>query len=114
MSDAMAVTEPETLEAADESAPGDAGADRDPTMVITAAVAGVLFLLATLLAVGVWAYAFGAFGSRPGLSTSEGAGARPWHFWIGVAMTSGLPYVVAAVGFGYYWKLLRPRYLDRR
>ncbi len=112
MTGAMAAT-PETVEAADETAPVDAQPERDPTRMITVAVAGVLLLLATALAVGVWAYAFGAFGSRPGFSSSEGPGARPWHFWIAVAMTSGVPFVLAAVGFGYYWRLLRPRLLSR-
>lgn len=87
---------------------------RDPTLGITLAVAGGLLLVATGITVLIWLYVFGAFGARPGAGGAEGPGARPWHYWLSLLLASGLPFIMAALGFGYYWKLIRPRLLVRR
>lgn len=91
----------------------NAGPDTEPrprdTFVITAVVVGVIAILVVVTVALMWAYAFGAFGSQPGAGGSEGPGARPWHYWVSLVLASGVPFALGAVGFGYYWQLIRPR-----
>lgn len=91
--------------------PDSGSVERRPrnTFVITAVVGGVLALLAVALVVLMWAYAFGAFGSQPGSGGAEGPGARPWHYWVSLVLASGVPPALSAIGFGYYWQIIRPR-----
>lgn len=103
------------LESADDSAGGtvtgthaDQAGPRD-TRVITVVVGAALALAAVVIVVLMWMYVFGVFGDQPGIGGSEGPGARPWHYWVSLFIASGIPPVLAAIGFGYYWQLVRPR-----
>ncbi len=39
--------------------------------------------------------------------------APEWHFWIAVTLTPVAVLMVAGTFFGYFWKVVRPRYPKR-
>lgn len=39
--------------------------------------------------------------------------APEWHWWIAVVLTPGAILTVLAVVFGYFWKVVRPKYPPR-